>query len=68
MRVVRIILFIVGGLLAFSGTVWALQGMGYLPGTFMRNNPDWIRNGAIAVVVGLGLIYAGRRMGQKPTG
>ena len=63
----KYVLYIIGGLLALSGTVWAFQGMGYLPGTFMRNNPDWIRNGVIAVVVGLGLIYAGRRMGKKPT-
>ena len=68
MKFVKYVLFIIGGLLAFSGTVWALQGMGYLPGKLMHNNPEWIRNGAIAVVVGLGLIYAGRRIGRKPTG
>ena len=64
----RIVLYIIGGLLALSGCIWALQGMGYLPGKLMHNNPEWIRNGAIAVVVGLALIFAGRRMGQKPTG
>jgi hypothetical protein len=58
----RILLNIIGGILAFSGTVWALQGMGILPGRLMGGQPRWILYGAIAVAIGVGiLLYANRK-------
>jgi hypothetical protein len=61
----RILLNIIGGILAFSGTVWALQGMGILPGRLMGGQPQWIVYGGIAVAVGVGiLLYANRK---RPT-
>ena len=59
----RILLNIVGGILAVSGTVWALQGMSVLPGKLMGGQPQWIVYGAIAVAAGVGLlVYANRRV------
>lgn len=60
----RIVLYIIGGILTFSGSVWALQGLGVLPGKLMGGKPEWILYGAIAVIVGVTLIVLGNR--RKP--
>ena len=57
----KIILYVFGGLLIFSGAVWFLQGINILPGSFMSGNPQWSINGAIAIVIGIVLIFLGRR-------
>jgi hypothetical protein len=36
--------------------VFTLQGVGILPGSFMSNNPQWVINGAITLLIGVGLI------------
>lgn len=60
----RILLNIVGGVLAFSGSVWALQGMGVLPGKLMGGQPQWILYGGLAVAAGAGILwFANRRRG-----
>ena len=56
----KITLYIIGGLTVLSGAVWALQGINILPGSFMSGNPQWTINGAIAIVIGIGLIFLGR--------
>jgi hypothetical protein len=56
-----IVLYILGGLLILSGGIWFLQGINILPGSFMSGNPQWSINGAIAIVIGIGLILLGRR-------
>jgi len=57
----KITLYIIGGLLILSGGVWFLQGINILPGSFMTGDPQWSINGAIAIVIGIGLILLGRR-------
>ncbi len=58
----RIILSVVGVLLVFFGVVWFLQGINVLPGSFMTGQIQWAIYGAIAVIVGIGLLfYANRR-------
>jgi divalent metal cation (Fe/Co/Zn/Cd) transporter len=47
---------IVGILIALAGIVWFLQGIGLLKGGFMTNNPTWVIIGAVAAIVGIGLI------------
>jgi hypothetical protein len=59
-------LIVVGLILDLMGTVWLLQGLSLLPGTFMRGNPTWIVIGAVMDVVGIALILTGARM--KPLG
>ena len=46
---------VVGALLVWTGAVWALQGVGVLPGSFMSGQRLWLMIGLIAIVVGLGL-------------
>jgi hypothetical protein len=57
----KIALTAIGGLLALSGCIWALQGMGFLPGKLMGGQPQWILYGALAAAAGAGLIYLGNR-------
>jgi hypothetical protein len=53
---------IVGILLLFSGSIWFLQGINVLPGSFMTGQTQWAVYGVILVVAGTGcLIFARRR-------
>ena len=53
---------IVGGVIFLAGLVFFLQGINILPGSFMSGNPQWVVNGAIMMVVALGLfLFANRR-------
>ena len=58
----RIILSILGILFILAGGVWFLQGINVIPGSFMTGQTQWAIYGAIAVVVGIGLlVFANRR-------
>ncbi len=57
----RIVGSIVGVLVALIGCVWVLQGIGVLPGSFMSGQTKWAINGAIALVVGLVVLWISRR-------
>ncbi len=59
----RIVLVVLGVLVLLAGAVWALQGVGLIPGSFMSNNPIWIWLGAVTTLVGLGLMAFGLRAG-----
>jgi hypothetical protein len=67
MRKTRLTLRIVGGVLLFVGTVWFLQGINVLPGSFMSGQPRWAVNGGIAAFSGtVLLIVAGRLQRSSP--
>ena len=59
----RIILVVVGVLVSLAGPVWALQGAGFILGSFMSNDPTWIWIGGTTVLVGLGTLAFGFRSG-----
>jgi hypothetical protein len=59
----RYVLLIVGGLMVLVGVVWLLQGVGILPGSFMTGQLFWAVMGAIFLVVGGLLVFAGLRLG-----
>jgi len=58
---VRAGLVVVGVLIVLMGAVFAGQGLGYIPGSFMSNDPKWFWIGGGMVVVGLALGVAGAR-------
>jgi hypothetical protein len=58
----RYVLLIVGGLLSLVGVVWLLQGVGILPGSFMTGQSFWAVMGAIFLLVGGLLVFAGIRL------
>ena len=56
--VIAAILFIIGVagvLILLSGAVFAGQGLGYIPGSFMTGDFHWFWIGAVMVVIGLAL-------------
>ena len=56
----KIVLNIVGGLLVIMGTIWFLQGINVLPGSFMTGQTRWaVRRGIAALVVGIVLLIFG---------
>jgi hypothetical protein len=55
------ILLAVGILLDFLGSIWMLQGMNILPGSFMTGQPFWAGAGAVAVIVGMALVVLAMR-------
>jgi hypothetical protein len=58
----RIVLNIVGVLLVLLGSIWFLQGINVLPGSFMTGQMRWAVRGGILVVAGIvGLLYANRK-------
>ena len=61
----RYVLIIVGGLVALVGAVWLLQGIGILPGSFMTGQAFWAVMGAICLVVGGSLAFAGFRLNRR---
>ncbi len=61
----RTVLRIVGVLLVAFGCIWFLQGVNVLPGSFMTGQIRWAAYGGIAVVVGIGLLFAAKRPALK---
>ena len=58
----KIVLSIVGILLTLMGAVWFLQGINVLPGSMMTGQIQWAIYGALAILVGIGLlVFANRR-------
>ena len=49
----RITLRVIAGLLMGMGTVWILQGVNILPGSFMTGQMVWAYRGAATALVGL---------------
>ena len=62
MRIGRSVL---GGLLIMIGVVWFLQGINVLPGSFMTGQTRWAVYGGIAMVAGIGLLFAAKRPALK---
>jgi len=58
----RIVLRSVGVLLAVIGVIWILQGINILPGSFMTGQMRWAVYGGIALVAGIAMLIAARRL------
>ena len=57
----RIALTISGVLSLLFGCIWILQGINILPGSFMTGQTKWAVFGALAVIVGIGLLVVASR-------
>jgi hypothetical protein len=51
----------VGGLLVVFGTIWFLQGINVLPGSFMTGQTRWAIYGGIAVAAGVSMLVVANR-------
>jgi hypothetical protein len=56
---VRVAVGVIGVLIVLTGAVFAGQGLGYIPGSIMTNDPKWFWIGSGMVVAGLALGAAG---------
>ena len=54
----RIVTTILAVILILGGTVWILQGVNILPGSFMTGQIAWAYRGAAAAAIGLVLLVA----------
>jgi hypothetical protein len=61
-RNMRIVLQIAGVVLVIFGCIWFLQGTNVLPGSFMTGQIRWAVYGAIAMVVGIALLFAAKKL------
>jgi hypothetical protein len=57
----RIVLNVVGVVAILMGTIWFLQGINVLPGSFMTGQTRWAVYGGVAVVVGLIVVLRANR-------
>ncbi|MDR3572757.1 MAG: hypothetical protein P4L50_02760 [Anaerolineaceae bacterium] len=57
----RIAMTIIGVIFVFVGSVWLLQGINILPGSFMSGHIQYFIFGLIIDVIGIGLIVLGNR-------
>jgi hypothetical protein len=55
----RLAIGVVGLLILLAGAVFAGQGLGYIPGSFMTGDMRWFWIGGVMIVVGLVLGAAG---------
>jgi uncharacterized membrane protein HdeD (DUF308 family) len=62
----RLALKVLGGVLVLLGTVWFLQGINVLPGSFMTGQMRWAVYGGIAVVAGIALLVVASRRRTRP--
>jgi hypothetical protein len=58
----KLVVNIAGVVLVLLGSVWFLQGINVLPGSFMSGQSRWAVRGGILVFAGLaGLVWANRK-------
>jgi len=57
----KIALNIVGVVLVLFGSIWFLQGVNVLPGSFMTGQIRWAVYGGIAVIAGIVLLVKANR-------
>jgi LPXTG-motif cell wall-anchored protein len=63
----NIVLNIIGVLIGLMGLVWFLQGINILQGSsLMSGQSQWAVIGAIALVVGVGLVFFANRRKNTP--
>jgi hypothetical protein len=61
----RVSTLVIGLLIALTGAVFALQGAGFLPGSYMTGDRLWLVIGSVMVVVGVGLAAWSRQRARS---
>jgi drug/metabolite transporter superfamily protein YnfA len=57
----RIALNVAGAVLVFFGSVWVLQGVNVLPGSFMSGQMRWAVRGGVVAIAGIALLLWANR-------
>jgi hypothetical protein len=58
---VRVAVGVIGVLILLAGAVFAGQGLGYIPGSFMTGDIHWFWIGSVMIALGLALGVASFR-------
>ena len=61
----RVVLRILAILLIVVGTIWILQGINVLPGSYMSGQMQWAYRGGIVTLVGVAILVFGLRIGRR---
>jgi hypothetical protein len=64
----QLVLIVIGVLVALTGVVWTLQGLGYVGGSFMSSSTMWAVIGLVVLVAGLAIVVValrGRRRASR---
>ena len=61
----KIIVGILGVIIAIVGITWFLQGINVLPGSFMTGQTQWAIYGVITFAIGAAMALYGRRPPKK---
>ena len=67
MRTQQASAYVIGAMLALTGLVFAGQGLGYIPGSFMTGQIQWFWIGSALVLGGIALAVLARVYGPKRT-
>jgi len=65
-RTVRTILTVIGAVAVVIGAVFAGQGLGVIPGSFMTGDRTWLIIGLVVIFVGVALILFGTNRRTPP--
>jgi hypothetical protein len=57
----RIALIVAGVLLMLTGGVWFLQGINFIPGSFMTGQTRWAAYGGVSLIAGAAFLIAAYR-------
>lgn len=57
----RVTLNVLGVLSLLVGSVWILQGLNVLPGSFMTGQTKWAIYGGLLATMGIGLLISANR-------
>ena len=61
----QLALILIGALIALTGAVWTLQGLGYINGSFMTGATVWAIIGPVVLLAGLAIVVAGLRSRRR---
>ena len=61
----QIVLIVIGVLLALTGAVWTMQGLGYVGGSFMTGATVWAVIGPLVLLAGLAIMVAAVRSRRR---
>ena len=65
MKYLKIITGVAGGLAVLLGSVWVLQGINLLPGSFMTGDIQWAYRGGALAAAGVGVILLSLRKPRR---
>ncbi len=58
------ILNVIGACLILAGIIFFLQGLNVLQGSFMSDDPQWVVNGGIIILIGIAVLIFARRQAK----